>query len=212
MALAIRTLGFGYRLGVAIRTLRMRRQLRKLPRQRVADFDENKLGKIIGNAVAHGPVLQAPLTDRLCVYYALEIKRYEYKVEETVHDEQRTVPFALDDGTGQATIDAETAQFSTSFDHAIKITAGQETPFQRELLASFGLPITGRVQLVYYLREAVIALDQQICLVGAGIRELDTKASALVDGAYRDGTQTTLHLAGSDRFPLVITDDPRVLK
>ncbi len=209
----VKTLGAGYRLGLWMRTLNLRRRLRKLPRTRIADLDENPLGKIIGTVAADGPVLEAPLTKRLCVYYALEIKKYEYKEESTIVDDQRAVPFVLDDGSAHAHVDTETAQISATFDHAVRIVAGKETYAERRLLAEWGLPIDGRVSLAYYLREATIELDQQICIVGAGVREL-TPSPRDGDGgvAYRDGTRTQLHLSGSERFPLVISDDPRVLK
>ena len=204
----------GYRIGAWFRARHARNELLATPRVKLSDLSEDTLGRVVGTVHADGPVLEAPLSKRLCVYYAFEIQLWRATGPAPVHDEQKAVPFTFVDRGEAAHVDTESATISSDFDRGIRVTWKGLDYRDHRLLESWKLPVPER-GTGYFFREAAIELDDTICIYGAGTREFDTTlGNGGSDGgvAYRDGARTRLHLTGSARFPLVISDDPRVLK
>jgi len=203
----------GFRIGAWIRDRAVRHELLTAPRVRLADLPEDMLGRVVGTVHAAGPVLEAPLTKRLCVYYAFELQLWRGSAGPVaLRDEQQAVPFTLVDRGESALIDTQSARISSDFDRGVRIAWKGLDYKDHRLLETWKVPPPER-GTAYYFREAAIELDDTICIYGAGTREFDTTLGGDGPGvAYRDGAKTRLHLTGSERFPLVISDDPRVLK
>lgn len=202
--------GLGMRIGAWFRDRSVRRELLESPRVRLAELPEDMLGRVVGTVHAAGPVLEAPLTKRLCVYYAFELQLWRATGPTVIRDEQNAVPFTLIDRGDEALVDTRSATISSNFDRGVRVAWKGLDYKDHRLLETWKVPPPER-GTAYYFREAAIELDDTICIYGAGIREFDTRLGDDLPGvAYRDGVKTRLHLTGSERFPLVISDDPRV--
>jgi hypothetical protein len=205
----------GFRVGAWFRNIVERRKMLARPLFRLVDVPEDALGRMIGEVHPAGRVLEAPISKRLCVYYAFEIQRWGglgNRGMTLVRDEQKGAPFTFTDGSETALVETDTAQISTDFDRGFRILGNRLDYRNHRTLSEWNLPVPNRDQ-AYIFREAAITLDAKICIYGAGTRDFVSDAD--VDGngvAYRDGARTRLVLTGSKRYPLVITDDPRVIK
>lgn len=195
--------------------LRLRRRLRKVPAVQIADAPENAQVRLVGHVrPLAGRVLEAPLSGRRCVYYAVEVIERQAvfgraRSGPLLAMEQDAIAFVLEDGSARAVVDPAHALVSAGTDRAQRsVAAFDATPPQRELLGRHGLirrDWWGTVGLSY--REAILELGELVTVVGAGTRVHDPEARPT--GAYRDGPELRLQLTGTARFPLTISDDPR---
>ena len=184
-----------------------RKWLRKAPTFSIVDMPENTFAKIVGHARPFRErALEAPISKRLCVYYDVSIDQMSENnsLVRTLTSVQDGIPFVLEDHTGVAVIDPAHAFVSSGID-AIT-TANDDTKLnERELIARTGLRIARGTALRF--REAVLEIDEMVAVYGGGIREPDPEGVAAM--TYRDGAPTRLHLTGTAKFPLFISDDPR---
>ncbi|MBS1121004.1 MAG: hypothetical protein H6Q90_3232 [Deltaproteobacteria bacterium] len=187
----------------------LRELLRQAPGMAVADLPESTWARVSG--VVHlldGRVLEAPLSGRPCVYYAVRIdSMVAPKRANTLMRQRDAVPFLLEDHGHRAVIDPTHARISAEIDHASKSAAAFDaTPRQRSLLATrralFQRHMYQGSGLLYY--ESIIEEREPVAVLGAGIREPDPDAAP---SAYRD-MATRIQLAGSQRYPIIICDRP----
>jgi hypothetical protein len=194
----------------AIAARRVRRLLASTPRTPLSELAEDTPGRVTGLVRPLAKrVLEAPLSGRLCVYYAITIDAVRAKRYKFLAAEQDAVAFVLDDGGHHAIVDPTAARISSAFDEVVRITADHPpTAGAAAILARHNL-LDGnwRFFTEVRLREAILEIDERITILGAGTREPDGERAA----EYRDGGATCLHLTGSPRFPLVISDDTRSL-
>jgi len=195
---------------------RLRRQLRAAAPAELATLAESSFARLTGAVRPTGKrLLEAPLSGRPCVYYAIHVISASGPSPRHSHteigSEQEAMAFLLDDSTGRAVIDPDHARFSVGFDHVSESKAAFDAdPRQRAVLDRFGLVHRdwfGTEHLIY--REGVLELDERISVLGAGVREPDPDAAPT--GMYRDGPPTRMRFTGTARYPLVISDDPRSL-
>ena len=190
----------------------IRRHIRRHRRWSLGDLPEATWGRVIGCVgMFEGHVLQAPLTGRRCVAYAIRIEdlraplRFRYLLARQRH----SVPFLLEAGDEHAVVDPKYALFAIAFDFQVESKAAFDaTKAQRALLEQHNLVQRDwfATQAVRY-REAVIELGASIAVLGSGTREPDPGREP---ETYRDGSATRLQLAGSARFPLSICDRPEM--
>jgi hypothetical protein len=197
-----------HRVGQAFADRRVRRLLAKAPRFALGQLPEDTLGRISGIArPLDKRVIEAPLSGRHCFYYSIEIDGLRAKTYRILGGYQEAIAFVLEDRDDRAIIDPLAAQVSCAFDHVVRVTT-RERPTERalEILARRGI-VEGNLRFFSELRvrEAIVEIDEAISVLGSGTREPDHD----VPGGYRDRTATRLYMAGSRRFPLVISDDPR---
>ena len=188
-----------------------RRMMRKAPAFTARDMPENTFGKLVGRVrPLAGRVLEAPLSKRLCVYYDISIDAMaDNSMLRTLASVQDAMTFMLEDETGRAVIDPAHAMVSSGID-SISYSGMREAATQeRELLVRTGLS-GATVPFADHLRyrEAILEVDELIAVYGGGVREQDADAVAQT---YRDGAPTCLHLTGTAKFPLFISDDPQAL-
>ena len=188
---------------------RLRRALARAPHLNVVDLTEDVLARIRGHVKPlDGHVLEAPLSARPCVYWALELARTgEVGMHEVLATEQSAIPFLLQDAGHRAAIDPAFAEIAAVYDYECASIGAYDADLrQRAVLGRHMLShhagIPGQ-QLRY--RESVIAVDQAITVLGRGIAEPDPAATA---AGYRDAGMR-IRLAGSRALPLMISDDPR---
>jgi hypothetical protein len=191
---------------------KLRRLLRDAKPYSLAEMPEDTLGRVTGVVrPLDKRMLEAPLSGRLCVYYDVTVEPLHaggtsLRVLASEHD---AIPFVLEADGHRAVIDPAHAQ----------ISAGVDCIISSDALSPRAMAILDRhrfsARKVYFadgvmLREAILEADEEITVVGAGVREADP--DAVGGGAlYRDGGQTRLRLTGAAKFPLLISDDPRSL-
>jgi hypothetical protein len=196
---------------------RLRRRLRKAPRAELGTLEENTFARITGMVRPFDKrLLEAPLSGRLCVYYAVQVisaygsRRREAHTE--IGAEQEGMSFQLEDDTATAVIDPDHARIDAAFDFESE-SKGAFDADERQRALLLRLQLTRRDwwntdRLLY--REAVIEADERIALFGAAMREPDPDAAPT--GMYRDGRPQRLRFTGTAKYPLVISDDPRTLE
>lgn len=193
---------------------RLRRRLRRAPRAELGSLDENTVARITGTVRPMGKrLLEAPLSGRLCVYYSIIVvaAREHLGQRTTIGSEQDAMTFVIEDASGRAVVDPEHAQISVAFDFVSESKAAFDAdPQQRATLERMGLVKrdwfnTDRLQY----REAILEVDDMIAVYGAGVREPDPDAAPT--GPYRDSGPQRLRFTGTVRYPLLISDDPRML-
>ena len=103
----------------AIKNTRRARLLARVPWSKTGQLQPG-LVKVRGRALAVGGTLRSPLSERECVYYHFQVQeehgnvggaqsgRYWYW--KTVLNDAQAVPYAVDDGTGSATVRMKSAE------------------------------------------------------------------------------------------------------
>lgn len=117
--------------------------------------------------------------------------------DSTGHDEQRQVPFVVEDDSGGALIDPSRA--------LLLLAAYEGEGLHRSIVGAGYLRNHGRPGS---FREQCVEVGQRIYVLGACTRELDMKAAGKL---YRDSPASRLRFADRDGVPLLLTDrlDPR---
>lgn len=193
---------------------RHRKLMRKAPKFALGDMPENTFGKVIGVARPENRrLIEAPLSGRLCVYYEAYVDAMTGgSMLRTIATEQEGIAFVLEDGRARAVVDPAHAFMSTAIDHISQSSVFIQTDRQGAMLKRHDLtPSSKQVRYADGLRyrEAIIEADERIAVFGGGVREPDPEAGS---ESYRGhDVATRLCLSGSERFPLYISDDPRVL-
>jgi hypothetical protein len=195
---------------------RIRRQLRALPRVRIGQAAERQLVRLEGR-VLDGESLSAPLTGRRCVFYVALVEEYvsngksgrwRQRARET-----RGVPFAIEDGSGRAVIDASGGRLDVQLDSTTQSgTFDDATAVEEAFLARHGLRSEGWLfnkRLRY--REGVIEIGETVACAGRAVREPDPDAVARGTG-YREGPPTRLRVGGSAEAPLLLSDATEVTR
>jgi hypothetical protein len=176
---------------------------RPAARMSIAEAPEGVLVELRGT-IEPGETITAPLTGRACVHYELEIQGPPRNVNRpgirnlpAIARDARSVAFAISDGTGRALIDPSGARFTIEITER-QMTVGAPTERQREL----GLLHAMRDGENLF-REGVLAVGEQIAVVGIAVREPDPDGAARATG-YRGDSPTRLRLGGSPRRALQI--------
>lgn len=195
------------------RKAKIRRRVTATARRAIRDISSTGRCRVAGMVCAIGEPLIAPLSRRPCVYYETRVLRLvgmdpsslSHKYE--IAAEKRSVPFLLDDGTGQALIDVKHAE--TLLENDIDHWAGDrdsDADAEDAFLARFkqkrrGLLFKKRLHFV----ESIVEVGERVAIVANGFVESDSDAA---NGPYRTAKKTSqLRLVGDTRAPLVITDD-----
>jgi hypothetical protein len=165
---------------------RLARAIRVAPRRTIADVPDGAQARIVG-VVEEGARIAAPRSGRACVLYEVVAERYRSDGDggawHAVGRETGGVPFTLRDGTGRALVDPANAWLIL------------------EPAASRG---SEHGQTLRY-REGIVAAGDTIAVFGPGVREPDPDGAARASG-YRELPPTRLHVAGSARLALVISN------
>ncbi len=190
---------------------KVRRELRNAPVRKIAQLDDDQVGRIVGAARTHTDgTLTAPLTGRPCLYYIARVDVQRTTGETTtwrlLFKEERGVPFVVVDDTGRAIIDPFGAKISLQTDAKTKSgMLGDPSAREKEFLARHGESATGLLfNRALRYSEAIIEEHETIAVLGAGTREPDPDAAPT--DAYRGDQPTLLRLTSSARYPLVISD------
>lgn len=175
---------------------RFKRTLRKAPILTVGGFADGTEAKLVGK-VRLLAELCSPLTGRPCAHYHVKVEVRHIPSRESggswsnFIEEEKTVAFVLDDGTGRAIVEAEDAQISVVEDaHFRSGTFNDATPQLESFLAKHGRKSTGLFGFNKGLRyaEGVIEEGESVTVFGRGAWENDGSGTRrLVISQPRDG-------------------------
>lgn len=185
---------------------RLRKQLRAATAYRIAELPEDTPGRFAGTPRPFAEALVAPISQRPCVLYVVEVVLHHLGSAElplrSVLTEQRGVPFVVEDDGARAIVDPANATALLAFDHSDRGRPVYNTQHQYDLLARHDL-LERKWRYIDHLeyREAIVGFDKEVTVLGAGIREPDPDAPPAA--AYRTTGPTRLRLTCS-----AITDDP----
>lgn len=195
---------------------RLERLVRNTPCCDLATAPESSIVRLVGQAYAQsprGPGLYAPITGRPCLMYLVAVEQLD---KSNGSDEWRQiilerngVPFLLIDKTGKALIDPTIAHTVLKLDREAKsgpfdaIDPSKEAFLARHLHTSKSWLF--HAELRY--REAVIDIGETIAVFGSGVREPDP--DGIPNGDYRAAMPLRMRFAGSAKYPLIISDDPK---
>lgn len=180
---------------------RERRALGKVSRYSLDELVEDVPIRVVGRARPHGPALQAPLSQRVCVCYAIVVYDWHWDGSvRIVHTRQARAPFMLEDEYARVLVDPDRAKLSAEFDYT-----NQLPPWQ-DRLSMLGVRERDWSQTdILDVDEAIIELDEQIAVIGTAMREPDTDAAP---ASYRDGDIPLRWRL----VPTTISDDPRLCR
>ena len=193
---------------------KFRRLLRNTPLVELATMEENTLGRFVGRVrPLDARLMEAPLSGRLCVYYAVSIDAMvENGYAGQLAEEQDGMTFVCEAGGHRAVCNPAHAKISAGVDFTQSLDLEAQylmTERQRQLLVRNNL--VGRRKLFVNsvrFREAILEVDETITVIGAGVREPDPEAIE-DQGGYREMGRTRLRMIGTAKHPLLISDDPR---
>jgi hypothetical protein len=158
-------------------------RMERARRASIADLDESVDACIVGTVRARR-ALFSPGRGVACVAYHFRDSRG--------HDEQRALPFVLEDESGSAWIDPGGARLFT----ALHVGEGLHRSFVGAgYLRRHGQPGS--------FHEQCVELGQRIYVLGACTRELDMTATGKL---YRDRPASRLRFAYRNDLPLLFTD------
>ncbi len=184
----------------------LRALLRQAPSLPLADLPESAWARVSGVvALLDGRVLEAPLSGRPCVYYAVRVDSLVAPQRfNTLMRQRDAVPFIIEERGHRAVVDPTHARVSAEIDYTSRSAAAHDADRrQRALLANrVGLQYMQSSRLLYY--ESIIEAGEPVAVLGAGTREADPDAAP---NAYRE-MATRIQLAGSQRYPIIICDRP----
>jgi hypothetical protein len=194
-----------------IRNVLADRRIRKLMRTadhfRLADAPENRFGRVTGIAAPfRSRALEAPISGRSCAYYAVTVFGHDGRVLRELASEQEGMVFVLDDAGCHAVIDPAHAHVSAGVDHRAISLPEIYTDRQAAVVARRRIEARGFHELHFH--EAILGIGERIAVFGAAVREPDPEPPTAEHG-YREALATRLRFTGTERFPLVISDDPR---
>jgi hypothetical protein len=191
---------------------RIRRQFRQAKHWSIGSLPEDTVGRITGTVMPfEGQTLEAPLSGRRCVYYAVLIEENlglgGGGAVMPLAEKADGISFVVEEDGHRAVIDPDNALLAVAFDHrATSLAAFDATPRQRALLADADLIHRDwfRTSSLTY-REAILEVREVVSILGAGVREPDPDAPAAA--AYRSMAQTRLRFTSSPKSQLIISDD-----
>jgi hypothetical protein len=184
------------------RGAKLRRRIARARAFAVAALPEDTVGRVTGTARPLDDTLTSPLFERPCVYYLAEVELdRDGGVPTIIAREQRGVPFVLEDASGRAIIDPDSAEVAIDLDREAHDLWGNTRGARRVFLMRAGQGEVANVDELWF-REAVIEVGAQVSIVGSGVREPDPAAAPV--GGYRGELPTRLRLTSSAAHRLVI--------
>ncbi|MEO7729522.1 MAG: hypothetical protein ABIY55_01010 [Kofleriaceae bacterium] len=186
---------------------RVKRALSQAKRYAISDLPEDVPGRVVGTVRPLRETLVAPLSQRSCVYYVVEVREKFGDHYRIVFRESNGAPFIVEDGTGRAIVDPSRALSALDFDDRSH-SGGLLAPNMAAaaFLAKFEQSTTGWWLLykTFEYCEAVIEAGNVVEILGSAVREPDPDAPR--SGGYRDAPATRLRFSSSPKMPLLVSD------
>src|SRR5262245_52928592 len=132
---------------------RTRRQLRRSTAKRIQELGDDERSKIVGRVRATGELVDAPVSGRPCVAFAVSVIVHGYNTSKTFR-ETSAVAFSLEDDSGRALVDPSDARIAVDGPATVQAgTLDDPIPSAVALLERHGHHF-GRGTVFY--REAIV--------------------------------------------------------
>jgi hypothetical protein len=194
-----------------VRKKAFQKKIRKPPFKRIAFVENGETVTIAGNIVPHKRLIEAPLSDRSCVFYhaTVEQQKSSGKSSEWVKeiDEISAVPFLLDDGDFLALIDVNTVIAFLEMDARYRSgTFNVATPKLEAYLKKYKLTSKGTLGFNKSLRYKEGSLEKHEYCVVSGTCYWEKAADHEIDGP-----EEILVIKSSKNNPIYISDIKDIL-
>lgn len=192
-------------------------KLQKVKAQKIKNFKDNSIGKIVGKSEKDKEVLIAPFSEKECVYYQISIEKYfpDHKgvfYWKRIFDENQAVNFILKDDTGSALIKIEGMQGELLQDvEVLNIIDSEKNPMQYEKIKQYleNKGLNTKYEVIFFkhldkrirIKEGIIYLGESVAVKGLGRREL-----------LREAKEEMMVFSNTKDCPLLISDKPSTLK
>lgn len=166
--------------------------------------------KIIGTARPAGEPLVAPLSGRECVAWHVKVESHGTRNQvRTIIEDRDFCDFVLEDESGRALVKPLTSRFAVESDETY--TLGEDAaPELTAFLEKHGEKATFLgVSRGLVFHEGVVAVDEEVAVLGMGRWETDPEPSA--DRDYRERPRR-LVMEDEAELPLTLSDDFRAFR
>ncbi len=170
----------------------------------IAAAPEGKLVRIVGMVARGRDGLTSPLTRRPCIYYRVVVS--PVGSTEELGSESCAVPFVIADATGRAHVESVGADVLAVLSHETLVTRGEALTAEQAAFLDRRCYGNHRGEALCF-REWVIAIDDEVAVVGAGMLEVDPDGGS-GEQTFRGAAPTQLHFARALASRLVISNEP----
>jgi hypothetical protein len=192
------------------------RRGRRLDASAIDEVPESSVVRVIGEVKRLDRWVVAPITNRACAYWRLEVSVMEYSAAErrtywrTLFDRTDGLPFVLTSERGDCCVDPSLATIAVKRARVTEIKSSRKLPAKfADLLESGGISSASLRWTKVRFEESIVPFGARIAVVGAG-RMVARPANANVQTGYRDPRPTWLCLSGTDD-DLLVSDDRKLL-
>lgn len=152
---------------------KIKRKVRQAEFKRIYNVKDGELVTIAGNVVFHNRYVEAPLSDRQCVYYHATVERKKSSGKNTKWvkeiDEASCVDFLLDDGSDVALVEANAVEGCLEMDANYRSGAFRDAdPKMEGFLRKYNFKSTGPFGLNKSLRYKEGALEKHEYVIVCG--------------------------------------------
>ena len=184
----------GAAIGLGSMALMLRRKNRfgKKSVASIASAVEGQVVRVRGEVAAAEP-LEAPYTDRPCVYWELEFRNSAVGNFTTLEASDRC-DFELSDGTGLARVHAGDCSFHVVRDPTEIEHMRDMSERAKKLVDRFDHRLAAVGQIEIY--EGIIGIGDTVDVVGSGVREPLRAPTHERERGYRDAPETALVFSG----------------
>ena len=180
------------------------RKLKNAPGKKIHEFRDKQLGKVVGKVAEHKAFLNAPLTNRRCVYYKVVVKRKkggdEHKYWEHIFTDIEGVDFLVDQDGEKALVKQDFLE--SILEENVTYHSGllnNPSPRLLKYLRSYGVTNTDFLGLnkTFQYHETILQVGKKIAVMGHANWE---------DPDPTTDSHKRLVFKGSDASPVYVSD------
>ncbi|HZS38442.1 MAG TPA: hypothetical protein VFF06_16520 [Polyangia bacterium] len=193
---------------------RFKRALKTLAFTPMREARDGRVNKIAGTLEYAAAPLTAPLSGRACAWYEVIVEELKGRggPRQILREERRQLFFLRDaDGTRALVRTAHARTLLVKDANFSSGTFNDPSPVLEEFMRRHGIEPRGLLfNRSLRFREGVLEAGERVVAAGVARWEADADSGS-VGGAYRE-TPRRLVLDGSEKAPLLISDDPSALR
>lgn len=192
------------------------RRGRRLDASSLDDVPESSVVRVVGEVKRLDRWVVAPMTNRACAYWRLEVSVLEYSAVErrtywrTLFDRTDGLPFVLASERGECCVEPSSATVAVERARITEIVSSRKlSPKFADLLENGGVSVASLRWTKVRFQESIVPFGARVAVVGAGRMVARSSVDDMATG-YRDRRPTWLCLSGTDD-DLLVSDDRKLL-
>ena len=182
----------------------LKRQLKNTPGKKIHEFSSTEEGKIVGKVALHQEILNAPLSDRQCVYYKVIVEQKKSRGKSShwveIFTDEKAVDFLVDQNGERALVKKDflhgvlerDASYSSGF-------LNDPSPKLLKYLRQYGVESTNVLGFnkTFRYKEGILELGEEIAIMGQASWE---------DPDPNTGGYKRLVFTGNGASPVYVSD------